>query len=42
MIKEIPEINIKEDLDARVEKLKGHMNDCLSTAIFKVVKKKVE
>ena len=26
MIKPIPEINIKEDLDARVEKLKEYMN----------------
>ena len=30
MIKEIPEINIKEDLDARVVKLQAYMNEQLS------------
>ena len=42
MTEPIPEIKIKEDLEARVEKLKVFMNDKLSSPIFTVVKKKVE
>ena len=42
MSKPIPEIAIKEDLDARVVKLKEYMNEQLSSPIFKIVKKKIE
>ena len=42
MTKPIPEINIKEDLDARVVELQEFMNEKLSSIIFKIVKKKVE
>ena len=41
MTKPIPEIKIKEDLEARVEELKVFMNDKLSSPIFKVVEKEV-
>ena len=40
MTEEIPEVKIKEDLDARVADLRGFMKEKLSSLPFEIVKKK--
>ena len=42
MIEPIKEFNIKEDLDARVVKMKAAIDKELSTKIFNVVEKEIE